>query len=274
MLFNTACDQRMTWAAGGFMQQENASGTSAQSYDDVNFSTRVTYLPWYADNGCELLHFGLGYRHLWRSDNPGTVTQGNVGAQLSFLNSPEWHLFGEKTVNTGALASSGVDMVDPEFAFVYGPFSLQGEFIDTFLTDASMAYISPTKRSNANLYGWYVMGSWFITGEHRAYDQKYGVFGRPTPACNFNPAAGTWGAWELNARYDAVNFNDGTITGGSEQNYTGSLDWYLNPNLKWMFEYTHAHMNGVIAQSATSASTFNIHNGDADIFDTRFQVDF
>ena len=223
MLFNTALDEHLTWAAGGFMQQSNGSGTSVQSFDDVNFSGRITYLPWYEDNGCELLHLGVGYRHLWRSDNPSAAQASTTSAQLGFQNTPEFHLFGLKTVNTGALQSSGVDMVDPEFALVYGPFSLQGEFIDTFLSDASMTYITPNLRSNANLYGWYAMGSWFITGEHRPYDRKYGVFGRPTPACNFNPAAGTWGAWELNARYDSIKLDDKTIYGGSEQNYTGKL---------------------------------------------------
>ena len=279
MAFNNVLDQRMTWAAGGFMQQQNTSGTSYQSFDNVNFSGRVTYLPWYADNGCQLLHLGLGYRHLWRTDNDVQATNNLSTAattQFGFLSTPEFHLFGVKTVDTGAIGSTGADMINPELALVYGPFSLQGEFMDTFLNNAYEAYTytTGTHRSNANLYGWYVEGSWFVTGEHRAYDKKFGVFGRPTPNCNFDPASGGWGAWELAARYDAINLNDETISGGSEQNYTGAINWYLNPNLKWAFEYTHAHMNGVIYQSLSTSSQWNIRNGDADIFDTRFQVDF
>ena len=128
--------------------------------------------------------------------------------------------------------------------------------------------------SNPSLYGYYVMATWFITGEHRMYNKKGGVFDRPIPNCNFNPCAGTWGAFELAGRYDYIDLNDETISGGTETNYTGSLNWYFNPNLKLVFEYTHAHMDGVITQSVTTDAVYTIRNGDADIFDSRFQVDF
>jgi phosphate-selective porin OprO/OprP len=278
LLFNDALDQHMTWAVGGFMQQLNQSGTSYQAYNDVKVSGRITYLPWYADNGCELVHLGFGYRHLFRPDNPATVAS---ASQLAFQNTPEWHFAQLKTIDTGLIGTSGVNEINPELAIVYGPFSLQGEFFGTFLGDAYPLYSTTGRatrglsRSDANLYGWYVMGSWFLTGEHRPYDKRFGVFGRPTPNCNFDPSAGAWGAWELAARYDAINLNDGNISGGSEQNYTGAIDWYLNPNLKWMLEYTHAHMNGVVAPSYNTTSAYwGIRNGDADIIDTRFQVDF
>ena len=141
MAFNTELDQRMTWAVGGYMQQENKSGTSFQDYDATNIAARLTFLPWYCDNGCELLHLGFGYRHLFRSDNENSVSAAvTAGNELAFENTPEWHLASMDTVDTGPIASSGVDQIDPEFAFVYGPFSVQGEFIDSFLTNAYMLY--------------------------------------------------------------------------------------------------------------------------------------
>ncbi|MDR3554328.1 MAG: porin [Syntrophobacteraceae bacterium] len=292
MLFNTEFDQRMTWAVGGFMQQDNSSGTSFQAYNNVNIAARVTALPWYANQGCELVHVGFGFRNLFRSQNENPNFASSTSAtELEYLSRPEWHLTGLNTVNTGPLMANNVSEINPELAFVYGPFSVQGEYFTAFLSDATMyGYTTNAKgktvwtpqsaTSSPDLSGYYVMASYFITGEHRVYDPKYGVFARPVPACNFNPCAGTWGALELAARYDSIDLNDKTISGGTEQNYTGSLNWYLNPNVKWAFEYTHAHMNGVIATSASNVSTsatlssYNIHNGDADIFDTRFQVDF
>ncbi|MDR3556730.1 MAG: porin, partial [Syntrophobacteraceae bacterium] len=286
MLFNTEFDQRMTWAVGGFMQQDNSSGTSFQAYDNANIAARLTALPWYADQGCELVHVGFGFRNLFRSQNEKpNFTSSTSATELEFLSKPEWHMTGLNTVNTGPLMAHNVSEINPELAFVYGPFSVQGEYFTAFLSDATM-YAYPTvgtkqvwtaqsKTSSPDLSGYYVMASYFITGEHRIYDPKYGVFARPAPACNFNPATGGWGAWELAARFDSIDLNDKTISGGTEQNYTGSLNWYLNPNLKWALEYTHAHMNGVIATSAAATGAYyNIHNGDADIFDTRFQVDF
>lgn len=285
-LFNTEFNQRMTWAVGGFMQQYNSSGTSFQPYNNVNVAARVTALPWYADNGCELLHLGFGFRNLFRTDNPSSVNStGNT--ELEYLSTPDWHLGGLKMVNTGPIVANNVSEINPEFAFSYGPFSVQGEFFDAFLNNAEMYYyttatstvpskLKTTGISNPTLDGYYVMASWFVTGEHRVYDPKFGVFARPIPNCNFDPAAGTLGAWELAARYDSINLNDETISGGTEQDWTGSLIWYLNPNLKWMFDYVHAHINGAPVTSASGpySSVYNVHNGDANIFDTRFQVDF
>lgn len=280
MLFNTEFDQRMTWAAGGFIQQDNSSGTSFQPYNNANFAARVTALPWYADNGCELLHLGFGFRHLFRTDNPSSVNATGF-TELEYLSKPEWHLGGINTVNTGPISADGVNEINPEFAFSYGPFSVQGEYFDSFLDHASMYYYSGTPSrlhatgiSSPNLDGYYVMATCFLTGEHRVYDPRYGVFARPKPNCNFNPAACTWGAWEVAARYDSIDLSDETIHGGTEQDWTGSLVWYLNPNLKWMFDYVHAHINGAPQTSATGGSFYDVRNGDANIFDTRFQVDF
>ncbi len=280
MLFNTEFQERMTWAVGGYMQQDNSSGTSFQPYDNVNLAARVTAAPWYVDKGAELVHLGFGFRHLFRTDNPGSVNASGH-TELEYLSRPEWHLSGINTVNTGPLAAQGVNEINPEFALSYGPFSVQGEYFQALLNDARMYYYSgtpstlhATSASSPTLDGYYVMATWFLTGEHRIYDPRYGVFARPVPKCNFNPASGGWGAWELAGRYDSIDLNDGTIRGGTEQDWTGSLIWYLNPNVRWMFDYVHAHIDGTPQTSASGGSVFNIHNGDANIFDSRFQVDF
>ncbi|MGC8494752.1 MAG: OprO/OprP family phosphate-selective porin [Syntrophobacteraceae bacterium] len=267
MLFNTEFDQRMTWAAGGYMQQDNPSGTSYQSggFNNANVSGRLTFLPWYADKGCELVHLGFGYRHLFRSDNTADWYSSKTTTlpyAFDFLSVPEFHLSPVKTVNTGSLVAESGDQINPELAVVYGPFSVQGEFFDTFLND----YTTNDKTfTNPDLTGYYVMASWFLTGEHRNYDRKYGVFGRPKLCCNFDPNAGTWGAWELAARYSSIDLNDKGVHGGSEQDWNGSLIWYLNPNLRWMFDYIHAHVDGPVGTTV-------LQNGDANIFDTRFQI--
>ena len=169
-LFNTAFNQRMTWAVGGFMQQDNSSGTSVQPYNNVNIAARVTALPFYCDDGCKLLHLGFGFRRLFRTDNPNSVNQTGF-TELEFLNRPEWHLSGINTINTGPIAADGVNQINPELAFSYGPFSVQGEYFDSFLNNARMYYFSgatlyETAASSPNLDGYYVMATWFITGEH------------------------------------------------------------------------------------------------------------
>ena len=63
-----------------------------------------------------------------------------------------------------------------EAAAVMGPFSVQSEYISTTVqTD------DPAISSDPDFSGWYVYGSWFITGESRAYKTSSGTFDRIKP---------------------------------------------------------------------------------------------
>ncbi len=77
------------------------------------------------------------------------------------------------------------DKLNPELVFVYGPFSLQGEYSWTN-TDA-VAVDDPI------FQGWYVFGSWFITGESRAYKQSSAKFSRVKPKENCSIGEPGWG---------------------------------------------------------------------------------
>lgn len=276
MLFATEFDQRMTWAVGGYIQQDDptASGNFWGDYTNTNVAARITALPLYENDGCELLHLGLSYMHRFRSrdytTNSATTTYPYLG--LTFTDFPEFHL--DPKMVAAKMIADGADIIDPEFAFVYGPFSVQGEYMDAFVNDAS-AFTSTTKpvgpSSSPNFDGYYVAAYYFLTGEHRIYNKGSGVFDRPKLNCNFNPWEGTWGAWEVAARYSDIDLTDKTINGGRETNWTGSLIWYLNPNVRMLFDYVHAHVDGV---SSSTAANGYLQNGDANIFDSRIQFSF
>ncbi len=72
------------------------------------------------------------------------------------------------------------------------------------------------------------------------------------------------GAWEVGLRYSHIDLNDEGISGGEEDNITVGLNWYLNPNVRMMFNYVNADLE----------DRAGIPDGDADIFQTRFQIDF
>jgi phosphate-selective porin OprO/OprP len=155
-------------------------------------------------------------------------------------------------LDTGAIADADGTQVTygAEAAGVFGPFSVQGEYMRTML-DRSGA-------GNAEFPGWYVFASWFITGEHRAYKASDGVFDRVSPNHNFLSDGG-WGAWELAARYSSLDLDDAGVTGGEMDDVTAGVNWYLYPNARVMLNYIYANPESV---------------GDANIFQTRFQVDF
>jgi phosphate-selective porin OprO/OprP len=78
--------------------------------------------------------------------------------------------------------------------------------------------------------GGYAQLSWFPTGEHRRYSSRRAVFRSVKPKRR-------WGALELALRYSALNLVDENIIGGDEQNLTFGLNWYLNRNLRMMFNF-------------------------------------
>ncbi|GLI33909.1 OprO/OprP family phosphate-selective porin [Desulforhabdus amnigena] len=247
-LSNQELNGLMTWAMGAFYETDDF-GDSFADFSDYQATARITGLPWYCEDGRELVHLGLSYSHKFRDSDETTVR---------FSARPEAHLTDARLADTGSIATDGVDLFNPEFAMVYGPFSLQGEYFQALVDSEADDY--------TDFYGFYVFASYFLTGEHRPYKTSSGAFDRVKPRQNFNPVKGGWGAWELGVRYSRLDLNDAGITGGREQNYTFGLNWYPNPNMRVMFNYVLAQIE--------DREDLGIDDADVNIFESRFQVDF
>src|SRR5262245_40438679 len=69
LMHDTAADQRVTWSLGFFHAQNNNFGFG---FGDGQYAEtgRLTWLPWYEDDGAEVLHLGIGatHRHLNNND--------------------------------------------------------------------------------------------------------------------------------------------------------------------------------------------------------------
>ena len=246
LMKNAVLDKRMTWGVGVFEDVDD-TGDSFNDFDDWNATARITGLPWYEEDGRRLVHLGLSYTHQFRDDDDTTVR---------FRQRPESHITDARIVNTGRFGADDVDIVTPELALVYGPFSLQGEYTYTW-TDASEA-------DDPEFDGYYIFGSWFITGEHRRYSTSSGAFSRVKPKTNFHPTEPGWGAWEVAARYSNIDLKDQEIDGGEADNITLGLNWYLNPNVRMMFNYVYSDLE----------DRAGVDDDDLNIFQTRLQIDF
>ena len=250
MSYNHALDKRMTWALGIF---RNANGWGDSEGDrstegGYSFSGRITGLPLYEDDGKKLVHAGFSYSYQNAFENG-----------IRYRSTPELHM-ADRFVDTGMFAAESVHLFNPELAFVYGPLLLQTEytFANTDLEDGI--------RSDPDFSGGYVYGSYFLTGEHRKYSTKKGSFGRVIPNNNFRWGKG-FGAIELAARYSHLDLSDEAVNGGRLTDITFGLNWYLNPNMRVMFNYVHADPDLFNAGG-------NNTDGDADLAAMRFQVDF
>ena len=132
--------------------------------------------------------------------------------------------------------------LDFESAVNWGAFSLQSELY--YNRNDSMF-------GDIDLYGAYAEASWFLTGESRPYDRSRGILDRLKPYTNFWLVRGRdgvdigWGAWQLAARWSAIDLSDCCISGGESRDATRydrghqlvlepehSLDGELDPRLE------------------------------------------
>ncbi len=208
--------------------------------DDEGFGVggRLTFAPW--ASATRALHLGVA----------ASMESPRLGDDAArFRARPEANVDGGRLIDTGSL--SGVDDISKyglEAALVQGPFSLQAEYL-------AVSVLREAGNPDTDFDGYYVFGSWFLTGESRPYNASKGRFGRVKPTAKS-------GAWELAARYSNLNLNDGVVTGGEMDNWTLGVNYYMNANARLMFNYI-----GVDTDD-------NADNDDPGIFLMRAQLDF
>jgi len=71
-------------------------------------------------------------------------------------------------VDTGDIFSDGALVLGGEAAWVKGPFSIQGEYLHSF--------VRQTGGGALNFDGFYASAGWFLTGESRPYNRADGTF--------------------------------------------------------------------------------------------------
>jgi len=180
-------------------------------------AARLVVAPIRTENS--LLHTGLAAVY----QNPDDET--NV---VDFASEPETKIGDVEILDTGTIFD--VDYTAKlglEFAFTHKNFSFQSEYIRTNV-------IRLNDQPNAMFDGGYAFASWILTGEQRPWVEQWGEFWQVIPKNN------NIGAWELAARYSHLNLTDTNagILGGKANNYTIALNWYANPNVRIMLNYT------------------------------------
>ncbi len=206
------------WTASAGVFGRNAAGETGEDdqSDPITFVGRLTLSPIHTEN--RAVHLGFAGSWLNPDDND----------TVRFRQRPEARIGADRLVDTGDLAAADVARYGAEAAGVYGPFSLQGEYLRA---DTSGIGGSP----DFDFDGWYVMGSWILTGESRRYEFEEAKFKNPKP--NGIVGKGGIGAWEVLARYSSLDLSDESADGGEEDNFTFGVNWYPTPNFKFMANY-------------------------------------
>ena len=157
-------------------------------------------------------------------------------------------------IDTGDLGADRAIVAGVEGAWVRNSFSLQGEYFHSSVLAGD--------RGSVDFSGFYLFGSWFLTGETRPYNKAKGVFGRVQPNRDFSLRKGGKGAWEGALRLSRLDLSSGAVRGGRMTNASGALNWYWSRNLVLRFNYVFSHVD-------ESENPGNVH-----ILQTRLQYFF
>jgi phosphate-selective porin OprO/OprP len=231
-------NERATFQVGAFRSgTSNSSGDDFSGQNDMAYDVRATILPWYQDNGRRLFTVGAAFSNRFPADNVVTINTGPQSNLLSVSEDPGTPFIPKITV-----PANQQQLLNAEAALVLGSLSFQAEWSGTIIEQIGGGPVF--------LHGFYVYGSWFLTGENRSYLTKDGVFGnihvrspflllREGPSIIRGP-----GAWELTARFAYADFvspnlplSKGLMQGAQEPELTVGVNWYLNDSTRLMFNY-------------------------------------
>lgn len=293
MAYDNSEDEYTTWAysvfrSGGFNNAPLGDTRFATDIGDnggVGVMGRATHLLYYDEpsEGRYLTHIGGGYSF---SELTGGTPNGNIYESRPI---PEFFLGDasgtppNSTANgtpafpdTGRIAAQNYHVVNAQLAGQAGAFHWQTEYFATFLNQIYGPGVFYD--------GFYVQGGYFLTGEHRTYNKKYGVFDKVVPFSDFfgtgrcGQVCG-WGAWELTGRLSYVDLYDPNAqplptppalvtiplspNPGRMYETTLGLNWFWNQYTTVQFNWMHCFLD-----------TQGFGDSDLDIYAIRLQVQF
>jgi phosphate-selective porin OprO/OprP len=223
----------MGWstAVGAFGDTITANSNKSDADEGWGVAARGTFNPYLRKD--KVIHLGLAGAYRQPNDHGDIMDKTDKGLEFSYETT---HMSNLKLVDAGLGNLDHVALMGAEAAGMYGPFSVEGEYTRAWVQRNEDN--GDPALSDLTFDGWYVQAGYTLTGESRTYQSKDGRFVRLKPHQNFSLNNGGWGAWEVAARYGAVDLNDQDVLGGSQSDVTVALNWYVNENVRFMADWT------------------------------------
>ncbi len=270
--WNFSDDLAWNWRYGFFNQgQIQGTGIYVSDHWQGQVAGRLANTIWYDE--CS---DGRGYAH-WAIAGTWANTDGNANSlnyaasglnTARFATRPEARSF-SLWLDTGLIeGADNYTLLGLENVVNVGAWQWVGEYQHVWLQrdDASELEFS----------GGYFYLSYFLTGEHIPWHRETGTIDRVIPFENFflvdtcgDGVRGGWGAWQIAARFSAVDLSDNDIQGGIGRSFTAALNWHWNPWARMQVNYLY----GDIYDNAFNA-VGGIDFGNYQIVGARFMVDF
>ena len=240
---------------------DGASTTNTDFDNEKDGVGRLFYSPFKndADSPVQGLSFGISASAGREKTTAGRTAGYKTDGQQIFF-----------AFNAATIADGQTWRISPQADFRSGSFGAIGEYVVSAVGVRPSAAGAKTELRNK---AWQVAAGYVLTGEDSSFT---GV----VPKTNFDFAAGTWGAFEVTARYADLKVDDAAFplfasaaSNAKEASSVGvGLNWYLSKAVAFKFDYYHTNFG--FNSAAPAVPTAQILRQDEQVFISRFQVSF
>jgi phosphate-selective porin OprO and OprP len=202
------------------------------THDSKDYAGRIFAQPFLKKENSALRGFGIGIAAT-TGVHRGTSTASNLRPYLTTGQSTFFRYLSDGTIIGTTIADGRLSRLSPQAYYYRGPFGLLTEHVVTSqgVRKANNWARVVQKASQVGL-------TYVLTGEDASYR---GV----VPRKALEPGLGTWGAFEVTARYSELNVDDKAfpvfanprISARKAQALVGGLNWYFNRNVKFVANY-------------------------------------
>jgi len=246
----------------------NTASVEGDNNDGKDFVGRLFATPFVNSENEWLTGLGVGFAATYGHEFNNTISTYKTYGQQT------WFSF-----NKGVTASGARFRYEPQAYYYYKSLGLMGAFAsdehELNLNGTVTQGGTPVFVNNYSTFtdtGYWAQASYVLTGENVGFK---GV----VPRHPFDPAGGTWGAWEVVGRISNVAVDSGVFKLGfanpntsasSATEYAFGINWYLNQNIKWQFDYARTFFNGGAGSSKKSV----FDRPDESVLETQLQLAF
>jgi phosphate-selective porin OprO/OprP len=244
-----------------------ADTTDLDNNDGKDFVGRIFATPFELSENEWLKGLGFGFGGSYGDE------RGNTTSVYRTYGMSTWFSY-----NSGVTASGLRARIEPQAYYYWRGLGLMAEYaqdehsLNRFAKVGSVPFQHLINRTDTFTdTGYMAQASYLLTGE----DSSYGLL---KPYHPFDPRNGFWGAWELALRISNVaaqtrqfqlGFANPSVSAKTATEFAAGVNWYLNANIKWQFDYANTWFDG---GAGTTANVKDRPN--ESVFESQLQISF
>jgi phosphate-selective porin OprO/OprP len=238
-IFGDVADGAGSYALGAFNGVADGGSGDLDNSDSKEFAGRLFAHP-FKNSSIEILQgLGIGLAGTYGDQRGNT---GNTALPtLRTQGQATFFSYRSDGAAAGTTIANGIhSRFSPQGYYYYGPFGLLGEYVKSY-----QRVRRGTQAETLQNHAWQIALSYVLTGENASFRSV-------SPAQSFDLTKGTWGAFEVAARYGELRvdrdafpfFADPTRSARIADSWGLGLNWYLNRNVKFQLNYEQTDFTG------------------------------